>query len=204
MTLKFRCAKHVDLEQIVTIHIESFKGFFLANMGRPFLSLLYQAFIDSKKGVLRVAEIDGQIIGFTAGTISPETFFSELKRSKWLSFITASFLGVLKHPFVTVKKLYSALFYKGDTVEALKNAALLSSIAIPPKYSGNSIGAKLLSDFEEYVSSLNSNEYLYLTTDKYNNERVVRFYQSAGYIIDSEFYQSGGRVMYRFVKVLWR
>lgn len=204
MYAKFRCANHIDIEQIVSIHIDSFKGFFLTNMGRPFLRLLYQAFINSDKGILRVAEVNGQVIGFSAGTTSPEIFFSELKRSKWHAFVAASLLGVIKHPIVTFKKLYSALFYKGDTVDALKNAALLSSIAISPNYSGNSIGAKLLSDFEEYINSLNSNELLYLTTDKYNNERVVRFYKRAGFTIDSELSQSGKRVMYRFVKTLKR
>ena len=199
-----RNANSNDLESIVGVHLLSFNGFFLTNMGKPFLRLLYQGFIESDLGVLRVVEVDGQIVGFSAGTISPELFFSELKRNKWHAFVAASLLGVIKHPIVTFKKLYSALFYKGDTVEALKNAALLSSIAMSPNYSGNSTGAKLLSDFEKYICTLNSNELLYLTTDKHNNERVVRFYQKAGFTIDSEFFQSGNRIMYRFVKNLKR
>nr|WP_290442357.1 GNAT family N-acetyltransferase [Pseudoalteromonas sp. OANN1] len=173
-------------------------------MGKPFLRLLYHGFLSIETGVLRVVEKDNKIVAFSAGTTSPDTFFSEMKKTKWPSFFLASLYGILKNPLMTFKKLYSALFYKGDTIPSLENAALLSSIAVLPSYIGNSIGAKLLKDYENYIISLNKNNKLYLTTDKNNNERVLRFYQNAGFKADSEFSQSGNRVMYRFVKDLQR
>ncbi|MFC0117889.1 GNAT family N-acetyltransferase [Pseudoalteromonas xiamenensis] len=204
MSIVLRDADFQDVEKIIDIHMVAFKGFFLADMGRMFLRLLYLAFIRSDVGVIRVAVDDGNIIGFAAGTIAPEQFFTELKKSEWLSFLLASFFGFIKNPVKTIKKLYGALFYKGDSVETLKHAALLSSIAVSPEYRGNSIGARLLEDFEECIVSMNLNDCLYLTTDKYSNDYVVMFYRNAGFSIDSEFFQSYKRPMYRFVKSLKR
>ena len=131
-----------DLDEIVSVHMLAFKGFFLTNMGEPFLKLLYQGFIGLEKGVIRVVEMDNKIVGFSAGTVSPNTFFSELKSTNWLSFAFASILGILRSPIITLKKLYGALFYKGDAVESIENGALLSSIAVLPSYSGKSIATK--------------------------------------------------------------
>ena len=70
-----------------------------------------------------------------------------------------------------------------------------------PGLSGQSIGNKLLSDFEEQILSVNLSN-IYLTTDKLDNENVIRFYLQSGYDIESEFCQSDGRQMLRLIKLL--
>jgi ribosomal protein S18 acetylase RimI-like enzyme len=200
MNMQIRNANLDDIDQIVDVHIKSFEGFFLTTLGRRFLTFLYQGFLETESGILRVSCIEQRICGFSAGTTLPETFFSELRQKHWLKFFIAALPSLILNPIVVFKKLFHASFYKGDGIETLQNAALLSSIAVDPNYSDKAVGRSLLMDFERQVHYKSGLEYVYLTTDKNNNDRVISFYSKAQYFQDSQFSQSGNRLMLRFVK----
>lgn len=195
-----RDALQADISKIVDVHIKAFQGFFLTSLGSRFLTRLYEGFLLKDEGILRAAIVDGQIVGFSAGTTTPESFFVELRQDKWFSFLWAAIPGLLLNPIVVFTKLYNALFYKGDPVESLNSAALLSSIAVDPDFKGQSIGKLLLEDFEQQVTQRSELHYVYLITDKFGNDSVVNFYKKRQYVQDSEFSQSGNRVMLRFIK----
>lgn len=195
-----RDALQEDIYKIVDVHIKAFQGFFLTSLGSKFLTRLYEGFLLKHEGILRVAIIDEQIVGFSAGTTSPESFFAKLRQDKWFSFLWAAIPGLIRNPMVVFKKLYNALFYKGDPVKSLNSAALLSSIAVEPDFKGQSIGKLLLEDFEHQVSQRSGLHYVYLITDKFGNEPIVNFYKKLQYVQDSEFSQSGNRIMLRFIK----
>lgn len=198
--ITIRHAKKADLDEIVNVHQSSFKGFFLTLLGRRFLAKLYLAFITQPSGIVLVAEnADAHVIGFAAGTSAPEHYFMELRQRSWLGFLLAAIPGICRHPVRVIKKLYYAMFYKGDKPAQLNSAALLSSIAVEPCYAGKAYGRQLLSRFEEAMRQ-RSIEVIYLTTDKHGNDGVVKFYQSAGYKVGSEFTQPDGREMLRLVK----
>jgi ribosomal protein S18 acetylase RimI-like enzyme len=200
MNMQIRNANLDDIAQIVDVHIKSFDGFFLTTLGRRFLTLLYQGFLETESGILRVSCIEQHICGFSAGSTVPETFFSDLRQKHWLKFFVAALPSLILNPIVVFKKLFHAIFYKGDGIETLQNAALLSSIAVDPHYSGKAVGSALLKDFEQQVYNKSGLEYVYLTTDKNSNDRVISFYTKALYFQDSQFSQSGKRIMLRFVK----
>ncbi|EGR1335485.1 N-acetyltransferase [Vibrio parahaemolyticus] len=193
--MEIRNATYDDVERIVEIHINAFKGFFLTFLGPKFLRLLYKGFID--KGVLRVAISDAKVIGFSAGTGQPDVFFSSLRQEKWQSFILAAMPSLIKKPSLVIKKLYGALFYKGDSVERLNNSFLLSSLAVDPHSEGKGVGKLLINDLNEVLSV---NETIYLITDKNENGSVLSFYNKCGFSIESEFKQSGQREMLRLIK----
>ncbi|WP_445425010.1 GNAT family N-acetyltransferase [Alishewanella sp. HL-SH06] len=195
-----RSATESDIDSVVILHIKAFEGFFLTSLGKSFLRKLYQAFLFEESGVFRViTDDDGNIIGFAAGTTSPDLFFSSLRKKKWLSFLISSIPGVLNQPIKVLRKLYHAMFYKGDKPAELLSSALLSSIAVLPEMTGKSLGKELLLDFEKQVKSMNVAS-LYLTTDKFGNDSVVAFYTKTGYQIESDFTQPNGRKMLRLIK----
>lgn len=196
--MKARNAMYDDVERIVEIHINSFEGFFLTFLGPKFLRLLYIGFID--KGVLRVAVVDSNVIGFSAGTEQPDVFFSNLRKEKWFSFFLAAAPGLIKKPSLVIKKLYGAIFYKGDSVERLNNSFLLSSLAVDPHYEGKGIGKFLINDLNEILSENRNSETVYLITDRNENDSVLGFYNKCGFSIESEFKQSGQREMLRLIK----
>ena len=196
--MEIRNAKYGDVECIVDIHINAFKGFFLTFLGPKFLTLLYKGFID--KGLLRVAVLDSKIIGFSAGTEQPEVFFSNLRKDKWLSFFLAAMPSLIKKPSLVFNKLYGALFYKGDSVKRLNNSFLLSSLAVDPHIEGKGVGKFILNDLTETLSEKKTSKTIYLITDKNDNDSVLGFYTRCGFRIESEFNQSGQREMLRLIK----
>ncbi|MEZ9036662.1 GNAT family N-acetyltransferase [Vibrio cyclitrophicus] len=201
MDIYFRDAEKNDLETLVDIHIEAFDGFFLTSLGKGFLHSLYEQFLVQKLGILRVAYNENQtIVGFSAGSINPAAFFSIIKKKEWFKFLTAALPALIKQPITVIKKIFHSVYYSGDSGDAITDGVLLSSLAVLPNLEGNSIGSYLLNDFECYVSSLEKNRVIYLTTDAENNEFVRRFYEKNNYIFHSEFYQINNRRMLRFIK----
>jgi hypothetical protein len=53
---------------MVEVHLQSFPHFFLTFLGSAFLAQLYSGIIADPSGIALVAEKDGQIVGFVAGT----------------------------------------------------------------------------------------------------------------------------------------
>lgn len=195
-----RKATKDDLPQIVDVHIAAFEGFFLTLMGKPFLRKMYQAFCSEQFGVMQVAIDESQrIVGFAAGTVAPDQYFPALRKKMWFKFLLAAVPGIIKNPLKVLRKLYHAMFYKGDKPATLQQTALLSSIAVLPEMAGKSLGKALLTEFERQVE-LAGIKSLYLTTDKHGNDSVVGFYIKAGYQIESEFTQPDGRQMLRLTK----
>lgn len=198
--MRIRKATREDMQQVVEVHIAAFEGFFLTMLGKPFLRKMYHAFSAEQYGVMRVAVDDeNRIVGFSAGTLAPDVYFPALRKKKWFAFFIAAIPMIIKHPIKVLRKLYYAMFYKGDKPTNLQQTALLSSIAVLPTMAGKSVGKALLADFEEQIMLAGVNS-LYLTTDKHGNEAVVAFYIKANYQIETEFTQPDGRQMLRLTK----
>ena len=54
------------INDIVSIHLNTFTGFFLTFMGRGFLNQMYRSYCDHDESGLLVAEENGKAIGFLA------------------------------------------------------------------------------------------------------------------------------------------
>lgn len=197
-----RNAEIRDVPSIVSVHIAAFPRFFLTLLGAPFLTELYSSYITRELGILRVlCDEEGSVLGFAAGCVKPDVFYSKLKKDRGIFFILKIMPGLLSNPVLVVKKIWYSLFYKGDSPRGIEDAGLLSSIAVHPIHSGKALGKILLEDFEGQVQSSGPG-FIFLTTDKIDNWNVVQFYKKSGYVVESEFLQSGGRIMLRFIKDL--
>lgn len=197
--MKSRFASEHDIQSIVDVHLAAFPGFFLTSLGGRFLSEMYRGFLSHSSGILLVIEEAGSVVGFAAGSSSPVVFFSDLRRRRSLFFLLWAAPSLLRDPKAVLRKLLSALFYRGDKPLSLNGGALLSSIAVRPEVSGHSLGARLLQDFEGEAFSRGV-DFVYLTTDKVENDRVIKFYENNGYFVESQFHQGANRTMLRLVK----
>ena len=64
---KVECEQKEIIKEVVSIHLDSFKGFFLTFMGKGFLREMYRSFCEhSASGLLVAKNDDGQILGFLA------------------------------------------------------------------------------------------------------------------------------------------
>lgn len=189
-----------DVDTIVEIHLDAFKGFFLTSFGSAFLKFYYTCFVKNNETVTIVAEEDGVIYGFSASTKVCKGFNSRLIRSNLFAFGMLS----LKMLFTTPRsllRLVKNLNKKGEGAEDNEDYAELYSIGVNKKAQGKGVGKKLLAalELEMKVSGVKR---VSLTTDYDNNDQAIGFYHSMGYETLYEFVTYPNRKMYRMIKTL--
>ena len=171
--MNIRKATVNDVDTIVKIHLDAFKGFFLTSLGAQFLKFYYSCFIKSNETVTVVAEENGVIYGFSASTKVCKGFNSRLIKSNLFAFTILS----LKMLFTTPKsllRLVKNLTKKGESVEDDEDYAELYSIGVSKAAQGKGVGKLLLAESER-VMKAEGVQRVSLTTDFYNNEQAVGF-----------------------------
>jgi ribosomal protein S18 acetylase RimI-like enzyme len=181
-----------DLREVVAVHLRSFPGFFLSQMGPRFLLCLYHELLGDPSGIALVCRQGHTVWGFVAGTAEPRGFYKRLLVGRWLRFALASIVPVLRNPMI-VPRLLNA-FRKTKEEPNGKGCGLLMSIAVDPEAQAGGIGTALVRGFltECQKRGLSS---VHLTTDHYENDRVNRFYSKLGFTVSRVFTTPQGRVM---------
>ena len=200
-SIQIRPAQTSDIAQVVQVHIQAFPGFFLTLMGTRFLRLLYSGFLNHPTGISLVAcpqAKPSEVIGFVVGTTQPQGFFSQLLRQHWLAFAMASLWPLLKRPGLVFVKLWSALFYRGESLPDQPNAALLSSLGVKPTAQGQQIGQQLVSAFLAHAQTAGATA-VYLTTDQSNNAKANHFYTRLGFGLAGTCKRPHGRILNRYL-----
>jgi len=197
--MPIREMRAADIDAVVTIHLESFSGFFLSFLGPKFLALLYEGVMDHPQGLVLVAESDAGIEGFVAGVADQSGFYKGLIKKRAHRFAWASLGAVVRRPRVA-PRLVRAL---GQSRRAEKSAAQASlmSIAVRPGTSGKGTGRDLVSAFSAALAARGVREYC-LTTDRDANERVNQFYRRLGFRLAGSFVTPEGRAMNEYVMTL--
>jgi len=78
-SIEIKNAHFSNCREVAKIHKECLTKSFLATLGEKFLTVLYKALIEYRRGILLVAEDDGKIIGF----VSEITDTLEERNRKW-------------------------------------------------------------------------------------------------------------------------
>jgi len=187
------------IEEIVKIHLDGFKGFFLSFLGPAFLRLLYKCIASDENGILLVTYIDERIIGFVSGVTDQKSFYEKLLRTKIFHFARASLVAAFKKPKI-IMRLLRALKRPEDTTQ-MSSKTCLMSICVHPDYQGLGLGKILIQEFcEELVKRGISS--VCLTTDRDNNDNVNKFYQKLGFRLVRSFITNEGRPMNEYLKLL--
>lgn len=198
--IKIRPIRQEDVDSVVKIHTDAFKGFFLTSLGPRFLSFYYSCFIKSSETVTMVAEEDGIIYGFSASTKVCKGFNSRLIKNNFFAFCILSIKMLFTTPRALLR-LVRNLTKKGDGVEDNEDYAELYSIGVSKAAQGKGVGKKLLAATEEELKQEGVKR-VSLTTDFDDNEQAVGFYHSMGYETLYEFITYPNRRMYRLIKTL--
>lgn len=196
--LKIETLKEQFINKVVMIHIEAFPSFFLTFLGPKFLKEFYRSFLEDEQGIGFVA-LDNdskEILGAIVGPLNPQGYYKRLVKRKWFSFCMASMGAVIKKPSV-IKRLFKALFYRGEAPQGMQRS-LLSSIAVSPNTQGKGVGKALVVKWLDEAKSRGSKG-AFLTTDADNNQAVNSFYQNLGWKLESSYSTYEGRKMNRYV-----
>lgn len=185
-----------DLGDIVEVHLESFKGFFLAFLGPRFLRLYYREVIGSQDGVCCGYRENDRVKGFVVGMFNPSGFYGRILKGKWWQFGLAALPAILKKPSTLVRVLRAVK--KPGSTPADQNLVELASVAILPAYQEKGVGKLLVTAFIQEATARGASA-VYLTTDAENNERVNAFYKKMGFGIANTFVTPEKRKMYTLI-----
>ena len=199
--LVVRPASSIDLNDIVDVHLSTFKGFFLPDLGKKFLYKYYSYILDYNSKVLLIAISESKTVGFAAGFVNPANFYEELRRNK-LSLAISILPAILRKPKRIRRLLVNFKLTKSFSEEhqLKKNIAELSSICVKPGEK-RGIGTELVNAFIQRAKELGAIS-VRLTTDTYKNEAVNAFYQRQGFILMRTFEAQPGRWLNEYEKLI--
>lgn len=183
------------INTVVSIHIETFKGFFLTFMGTGFLKLMYRSYTEYKDSGILVAFEGEKPVGFLAYSGDFSGLYKYMIKKRIILFAWYSFGAFLRKPKVFIR-LVSA-FLKPKEVKREEKYVELASIGIEPDMKSKGVGSKLIdvlkaqTDFTEYA-------YITLETDAENNESANYFYRKNGFVLKRKFETNQGRKMFEY------
>ena len=187
-----------DLKQVVAVHKDSFKGFFLTELGDHFLEVYYDCVRKDEKGILLGYYEDEELFGFCAATTISQKFNAHLvKKNLFCFFLIGIRLVITRIP--SLVRLFKNFSKTNSTMHDEGNYSELLSIGVSNKKQGLGIGKKLLIQLENEMK-LKGCSKLSLTTDYHNNEKAIQFYKGLGYDIFYDFVAYPNREMYRMIK----
>lgn len=188
------------INDIVTIHLNTFTGFFLTFMGRGFLNQMYTSYCDYEEAGLLVAEEDGKAIGFLAYSSNFSGLYKFMIKTRLIRFGWYSIGAFFRRP-TAFMHIISAFLKPGEAKREEKYVEL-SSIGVDPNIKSKGIGSILIDSLKRKVD-FTKFAYINLETDAVDNEGAIHFYEKNGFVRERMFETDEGRKMYeyRFVGV---
>lgn len=186
------------LEEIVTIHLETFQGFFLTFMGRGFLRQMYLSYCEHEPSGILVAfdEVD-RPVGFLAYSADLSGLYKFMIKNRLIAFGWYALGAFLRKPKVFMR-LVRAFLKPGESVRE-ETYVELASIGVSPKAKSTGVGTRLIDTLKEQVD-FDHFAYIKLETDVVDNEIANHFYRKNGFVLAESFTTHEGRAMneYRY------
>lgn len=187
------------LDEIVSIHLAAFSGFFLTFMGRGFLRQMYGAYCGHPDSALLAAVRGGRAVGFLAYSEDLSGLYRFMLKRGLIPFAWYSLGALLRRPGIFLR-LVRALLKPGEARREEPYAAL-TSIGVKPEMKSTGIGSQLLDELKARVD-FSRCAYIALETDAENNSAANSFYQKNGFVRHRRYTTPEGRRMieYRYRK----
>ena len=191
--LSIRPMRADDADQVVAVHMEAFRGFFLTQLGPGFLCQFYAYVASSTEGVGHVAVDDsGQIVGFVCGSIRPSGLYGRFVRRRWQQVLPAIIGPVLRRPAMALRLGWRVA--RPPQASEQPGTATLFSIGVHSHHQCQGVGTALVQRFLVEMSSQKL-ERVNLTTDRDGKEAVNGFYRRLGFELAQSFVTPEGRWM---------
>ena len=180
------------VNEVVKVHMQSFKGFFLTFLGKGFLKQLYKGFVEHENSGILVAVENDKIIGFLAYSGDLSSFYKHLLKRHFLPLAWHAGIAFIRKPKIFFR-LMRAFGYSEDAKRDEKYVEL-SSIGVLPEMEGKGVGSQLIKGLKRKAYG-GKYQYIKLETDAENNEAANSFYQKNGFVLDHEYVTHEGRKM---------
>lgn len=183
------------INDIVTIHLNTFTGFFLTFMGSGFLNQMYTSYCDYEEAGLLVAEEDGKAIGFLAYSSNFSGLYKFMIKTRLIQFGWYSIGAFFRRPSAFLH-IISAFLKPGEAKREEKYVEL-SSIGVDPNIKSKGIGSLLIDSLKRKID-FTKFAYINLETDAVDNEGAIHFYEKNGFVRERMFETDEGRKMYEY------
>ena len=186
------------INDIVSIHLNTFTGFFLTFMGRGFLNQMYRSYCDHDESGLLVAEEDSKAVGFLAYSGNFSGLYKFMIKTRLIPFGWYSVGAFFRRPSAFMHIIKA--FLKPSEVKREEKYVELSSIGVDPTIKSKGVGSLLIDELKKIVD-FNKFAYITLETDAVNNDGAIHFYEKNGFVRERMYKTDEGRKMfeYRFV-----
>lgn len=183
------------INEVVSIHMDTFKGFFLTFMGRGFLNLMYRSFVEySDSGVLVACEYD-KPIGFLAYSGDLSGLYKYMLKKRLIPFAWYSIGAFFRKPTVFLRLVRA--FLKPSEAKREEKYIELASIGVAPNVKSKGVGSQLIDTLKSMID-FDKYSYITLETDAVKNDGANWFYQKNGFVRVREFETNEGRKMYEY------
>lgn len=181
-----RVANLLDLKQVADVHIQCFKGTFIASFGHNLVTKYYEEFFNEAP-LFVVAEDENKIVGFCMGYKSGSKARSKFIRKNRLRLFFKMLILCLSLNRLAISKCFNMVKPKrkisAGCLKVIAEADLLS-ICVLDNYKGRGLAKKLVADFEQLLVDNDLHDY---TLSVYKtNDRAIGFYKKQGLTIVSE------------------
>ena len=183
------------INDIVSIHLNTFTGFFLTFMGRGFLNQMYRSYCDHDESGLLVAEENGKAIGFLAYSGNFSGLYKYMIKTRLIPFGWYSVGAFFRRPSAFMHIIKA--FLKPSEVKREEKYVELSSIGVDPTIKSKGVGSLLIDDLKKIVD-FNKFAYITLETDAVNNDGAIHFYEKNGFVRERMYETDEGRKMYEY------
>ena len=183
------------INDIVSIHLNTFTGFFLTFMGRGFLNQMYRSYCDHDGSGLLVAEEDGKAVGFLAYSGNFSGLYKFMIKSRLIPFGWYSVGAFFRRPSAFMHIIKA--FLKPSEVKREEKYVELSSIGVDPTIKSKGVGSLLVDELKKIVD-FNKFAYITLETDAVNNDGAIHFYEKNGFVRERMYETDEGRKMYEY------
>lgn len=183
------------INNIVTIHLNTFKGFFLTFMGRGFLNQMYRSYCDHSESGLLVALEDGKEIAFLAYSTNFNGLYKFMIKTRLIQFGWYSAGAFSRKPssFMHIIKA----FLKPSEAKREEKYVELSSIGVDPVAKNKGVGSFMIDELKKRVD-FQKFAYIKLETDAVDNEYAIHFYEKNGFVRERMYEEYNGRKMYEY------
>jgi ribosomal protein S18 acetylase RimI-like enzyme len=198
--MEYRILKKEEYSQLAIIHLQAFEGFFLSTLGLSFLKTYYRSSLKNEECVAVCScNSDNSVVGFAIGTVTSKGYHRRLILNNFFPFLFEMIRLLFKKPQVLIR-LFRNLNKSPEKFDDGHYAELLS-IGVSTSYKGLGVGKQLIQHFEKELTDRGCKRVV-LTTDFYDNDKILEFYFKQSYKVFYEFYAYPNRKMYKLFKDL--
>lgn len=180
------------INDVVSIHLDTFTGFFLTFMGRGFLNLMYRSYAEYQDSGILVAFEEDKPVGFLAYSGDLSGLYKYMIKKRLIPFAWYSLGAFFRKPTVFMRLVRA--FLKPSETKREEKYVELASIGVSPSVKSKGVGSQLIDalkaqvDFDKY-------DYITLETDAVNNDGANHFYKKNGFVLSREYITHEGREM---------